>query len=129
MFPYIVAQIFALVYLAIGLRLLIQSDFYVKLLKNMESNEWVSLLYGILGIVLGFVLLAHPDLGFNDWTVLLTIVGFIALLKGFAYLLFPAKMMKVISPLVTKNSSNFMGLICLGLAILFGFFGFSIFVG
>lgn len=128
-FAVIVAQVLAIIYLAVGLRVFIQNDFYGNLVKEIEKSDTLTLLFGILAIVIWFVLLVNPSIGYQDWTLLLTIVGMIALLKGFSLILFPSEFMKMFQPMYTKANANRVGVMCVILAVVFGYFGLMPFFG
>lgn len=119
------AKIFGAAYLAVGLGMLFNKKHYHKMFKDMMSNEVIYLFGGMLSLALGLVLILHHNCWVKDWTVIITLFGWIALLKGILLLVFPKIMPKLAKPFV-KNEQNLMawGLLVLVLGAVLGYFGF-----
>jgi len=124
-----ILQMFGLIYVAIGIGMFINSDFYKPLLKEYKSNPAMTTLTGMIAFVLGFVIIANH----NVWepetvtTVMITFIGWLALFKGLIILAFPTVMVKLIggiAPLSHHTKAWALVIAVLGLVI--SFLGFLV---
>ena len=118
-------QILSLVYIAVGIGILVNPGFYKKLFEDFTENPSVLYLGGITALVVGYLILAFH----NTWTmhvsVIITIVGWIALIKGLVILIRPNIIIALAKAMVQKESTlkiEAIAVIILGLA--FAFLGF-----
>ena len=88
-------QILGITYLAIGIGILINPDFYKKLLKDFTENPSVIYLGGIVALVVGFLLVTFHNNWVKDWPVIITIFGWAALIKGLFLLVLPKASIKI----------------------------------
>ena len=116
----LLAKIFAAVYLAAGLSILINPKFYPKIMDDMLKNVAVMYLYGFIAVVFGVFMATYHNFWVKDWTVVITLFGWGALLKGFMILVFP-NTLKVWKPMF---STRYFAVIALTIAIFFGYYGF-----
>lgn len=86
------AQIFQLIgiaYAAVGLGGLINKNTYNRLIEGFVDSPALLFVTGILALVMGFVLVAFHNVWVMGWTVIITLFGWIALIKGVMILVFP----------------------------------------
>jgi len=117
----LVAKIMAVVYITIGLGFLINSAYYKKALIDMMKDSGFMLLSGMMALVIGFLLVNSHNIWVKDWTVLVTIIGWISLVKGVLIFLAP----KLFTGLV-KWMTQYMvvwGVLVLIFGLVFGYFG------
>ena len=117
-------QILSLVYIAVGIGILINPGFYKKLFEDFVENASVLYLGGITALVVGYLILAFHNTWTKDLSVTITIVGWLALIKGIVILVQP-KIMIALSKAMAKKSIlriEAIAVIILGLA--FSFLGF-----
>ena len=118
-------QIFSLVYIAVGIGILINPDFYKKLFEDFIENASVLYLGGITVLVVGYLILAFHNTWTKDLSVIITIFGWLALIKGILILIQPKIMIALSKAMVKKESIlkiEAIAVIILGLA--FSFLGF-----
>lgn len=118
-------QIFSLVYLAVGIGILINPAFYKKLIEDFIESASVLYLGGIMALVVGYLILAFHNTWTRDLSVIITIVGWLALLKGILILIVPNMMITLTKAILKKESIlkiEAVVVIILGLA--FSFLGF-----
>lgn len=84
-----IAKLYCVVYIAFGVGLLINTKFYKKLFKAMYDNETFIFSWGIFATVVGFLIVLNHNTWESSWVVLVTITGWIALIKGLSMLIFP----------------------------------------
>lgn len=84
----ILAKFFGLYFLAIGLALIINPDRFKRLYQQMMNDEHFLLLGGIMALLIGaFVVSVHND-WVMGWPVIITLLGWWSLIKGFGLLIY-----------------------------------------
>jgi hypothetical protein len=81
--------LFGIAYAAMGIGGLISGDSYRKLTDSFASSPGLLLVTGLLAVVAGFLLVAFHNVWVMGWTVLITIFGWLSLVKGVLILVFP----------------------------------------
>jgi uncharacterized protein YjeT (DUF2065 family) len=88
-------QVLGIVYLAVGIGMLINPDFYKKLMSEFSENPPSMYLSGLAAMVIGYLLVTFHNIWPNDWPVIITIFGWVALIKGLFLLLLPRVSIKI----------------------------------
>ena len=96
-------QVFSLLYLAIGIGMLINKDLYKKMFNDFIEN--IACLYfgGIMALVVGFLLVTFHNTWTKDLSVIITILGWMALIKGILILVLPKIMVALTKAMVESN--------------------------
>ncbi len=118
-----IAKIIAVVYIAISIGQVFSGITYKKMYQDIMKSSGLMVLMGIFAIVIGFLLVEHHNIWVKDWPVLITIIGWAALVKGFLFLAFP-KALKIFEPMFTGKFLNIFPYFTLAFGLLFGYFGF-----
>jgi hypothetical protein len=122
----LIAKIISVIYLSFGIGLLLYSDFYKTAIQKMLDDSIFSILGGILAIIIGFVIIQNHNFWINNWTVLITIIGWIALIKGILLLAFP-KFTTGFKPLFQSDKLyKFLAPLIIVFGLVFAYFGFYI---
>lgn len=88
----LVAKIIGVVYVSFGIGLMVNKAFYKEaIIKLFENTEYL-ILGGFIAIVFGILIIENHNIWEINWTVIITIIGWIALLKGILLLIFPTKL-------------------------------------
>ncbi len=82
-------QLFGLAYAAMGLGGLIKKDIYKKVMDGYADSTALLLLSGLLALTLGFLLVTFHNVWVMGWTLVITIAGWLALIKGLMILALP----------------------------------------
>jgi len=115
-------QIFSIVYIAVGIGILINRDFYKKLFQGFSENAFALYLGGIAALVIGYLIVAFHNTWTMDLSVIITIIGWIALIKGILILIRPKIMIALTKAMVKKEGFlkvEAVAVIILGLALSF----------
>jgi uncharacterized protein YjeT (DUF2065 family) len=88
-------QVLGIVYLAVGIGMLINPDFYKKLMSEFSENPPSMYLSGLAALVIGYLLVRFHNIWPSDWPVIITIFGWVALIKGLFLLLLPRVSIKI----------------------------------
>jgi hypothetical protein len=76
-------QLFGLIYVAAGLGGLLTKTGYIQtLLEEFSKSPALLYLSGMMAVVVGFLLVTFHNVWVLDWTVIITIFGWLALIKG-----------------------------------------------
>lgn len=95
-------QLIGIVYTAAGLGMIMNPDYYRKIVDSFDDNPALIYITSLMMIVAGFVLVTFHNIWVADWTVVITILGYAILIKAVAMLLFPRELMKFSKDLVKK---------------------------
>ena len=82
-------QLIGLAYTAMGLGGVINKDSYRHLAEGFANSPALLFVTGLLTLVIGFVLVSFHNVWVMGWTVLITIIGWAALIKGIMIFVFP----------------------------------------
>ena len=88
----LISKILGIIYFAFGIGMLVNPSFYRKEIPKLLENSAYLILGGFLAIVFGFLILEGQNTWPSDWTVVITILGWVAILKGAMLLAFPNSM-------------------------------------
>lgn len=117
-----VFQIMGLVMVAIGVGMNLNMDFYRRILTHYSEEPTAIYLNGIIATALGFLLVRNYNT-LEGWTALLTIIGWLTLLKGLTILIMPKTHVAVVAYL--KNNTTYLrsasvAILVLGIVMLVG---------
>lgn len=117
-----IAKIFAVVYVTVGLGMLFNFKYYQKAMKDVLKNPVTAMYGGMFALAIGFVMITFHNIWIQDWTVIITVLGWAALVKGALLLLIPGPFMKFAKIFV--KYMWFAPLFSLVIGGVFGYFGF-----
>lgn len=119
---YFLAQVFGILYLAVAAGLLVDPERYKLIVEDYFEDH--SLLYfgGAMALVAGFSIVTFHNVWDGSWAVLITIIGWMAFLKGLILLIKPDIMLNLAQKMVAHNVTLYVTLILGGLLTYFGFF-------
>ena len=118
-------QLFSLVYLAVGVGMLISPGFYKKLFTDFCENAAVMYLGGVSALAIGYVILAHRGIRCTqDWSMILSLIGWIALIKGILILVQPNMMTGMTKAMMKDSLLKVLPVIIIVLGLALAFLGF-----
>jgi uncharacterized protein YjeT (DUF2065 family) len=118
-------QLFSLVYLAVGVGMLISPGFYKKLFTDFCENAAVMYLGGVSALAIGYVILAHRGIRCTqDWSMILSLIGWIALIKGILILVQPKMMIALTKAMLKENLLKIEAVVIIILGLALSFLGF-----
>ena len=118
-------QIISIVYITIGIGIFINPGFYKKLFEDFIENAAVLYLGGIMALTIGYLILAFHNTWTKDLSVIITIFGCLAMIKGILILIRPKIIIALSEVMLQKEGIlkiEAIAIIILGLA--FSFLGF-----
>jgi uncharacterized protein YjeT (DUF2065 family) len=118
-------QVFSLVYIAVGIGILLNGQFYRRMFEDFVESPSTLYFGGITALAVGYLILAFHNTWTKDLSVIITIFGWLALVKGIVILIQPEIIIALSKAMVKKESFlkiEAIAVIILGLA--FSFLGF-----
>jgi hypothetical protein len=120
----LIARILAIIYLAVSVGILINWKYYQKAFQEVMQNSGFVLISGFIASALGMAIISYHNVWSDDWTSSITIIGWIALLKGIWLLVSPRELSRYTMFVEAKFSRWVLLTVTLGLGLVFGWFGF-----
>lgn len=120
------AKIAGVIYLAVGVGMLVNTKHYHKLITKWYKDIHFTYLGGFMAIIAGVLLTSYHNIWVKDWTVIITIIGWAALIKGILLVIAPEKLGKMGKSLFKKQESvTYIGglIIILGLVLCYFSYG------
>ena len=119
------AQILGLVYLVIGVGVIFNSGYYHDMMKDFLKSPAILYLGGVMALLVGFLIVTYHNVWEQSWVVIITIIGWIALVKGVVLLVFPELALSSSkSFLKTKEAFAKYGIFVLALGAILSYYGF-----
>ncbi|HXE97217.1 MAG TPA: hypothetical protein VN642_12460, partial [Dongiaceae bacterium] len=78
----LIAKIVSVIYLSASLGSFFSKDYHLRISEDMFKNAALTYMMGSVTVVFGFLIVNYHNLWGSDWTVLITIIGWLSLIKG-----------------------------------------------
>lgn len=101
-----VFQLLGLIYLAVGLGMLLNSGFYNRMINQLVQSPPMIYFSGFSALTVGYLLARYYSFWGADRRVILTIIGWIALVKGLTLLILPQQFVKLTAFMVRSEKST-----------------------
>jgi hypothetical protein len=120
----LIAKIASVIYLSASVGAFFGADHYRKIADDLFSNAGLTYLAGFITVIIGLLIVTYHNRWTKNWTVLITILGWLALLKGIFLITFPQFVQSLFQRMFTDFGSRVFPYASLCLGLLFGYFGF-----
>jgi len=121
----LIAKIIGIIYLSFGLGILINTKLYQKLLEQLLIDPSIRILGGVMSIIIGILILEYHNVWEANWTIVISIIGWIALIKGILLLTFP-KFITIVKPIFdSEKSLRVLAVLVILIGIVFAYLGFN----
>ncbi|MBW3015956.1 hypothetical protein KY330_06040 [Candidatus Woesearchaeota archaeon] len=120
----LIAKIASIVFLAVGLGGLFNKDYYKKIVNDTFNNSGIVLAFGFITIIVSFLIVNFHNVWVYDWSVLVTLIGWVGLVKGFFILAYPESIFGFSKPVFSGKLAKILPYTTIILALIFGYFGF-----
>ncbi len=84
-----IAKIFGLCYLVFGVGFLFNRKAFQRVMEDFCKNAALVFLGGVFALVIGIVIILKHNIWVANWTVMITIIGWLGLIKGIWIIVFP----------------------------------------
>ena len=119
------AKVFGLLFLLIGLGILLDKKYYNKIFKHFVRSPAHLFVTGFLSLIIGIAIVTYHNIWHGEWwVILITIFGWLGLLKGIFRLLMPRMVMDWIKSIMKKNALMASAVFGLIFGVIFSYYGF-----
>jgi hypothetical protein len=84
-----IARIIGVLYFSLGIGLLLYSGYYREFFQKVLEKKGFMFLGGMLAIIVGFLIIENHSVYTDVWTSIISIIGWLALIKGIIIFAFP----------------------------------------
>ena len=122
-----IAQIIGLLFCIDAVGVLVNTAFYRRIVEEFIESPALCYLGGILALFFGLFILNFNNAWTADWTVIITIIGWLSVVKGVLLIVFPNVFLHL-SNWMRKGDAvmRYMGIIYLLLGLFLTFKGFGL---
>ncbi len=100
----IVAQVMGPLYVIAALGMFSRPERFERMIAEMQASTGQTLAWGLIALGLGLLILAVHNVWRADWTVVVTLIGWAATLKGVVLVLAPEMVMRMSTKLSSPPS-------------------------
>lgn len=118
----LIARLLAAIYISIGVGVLINSSYYRDAFDKMMKDSSLYYMGGFMALTMGVLIVSFHNHWVQSWEVVITILGWAAVVKGVFLFIAPKQMMSW--GRVWLKNMPLLGVIVLLLGLFFGYFGF-----
>lgn len=118
------AEIWGISLVVISLALLIKEKHLKRLFAQMETEEHF-FLWGLITFVIGIAMVLTHNIWIKNWQVIITIFGWVSLIKGLSILFFPEFVKNRVKKMENAPFLPFALLIAVFIGLALTYFGFS----
>ncbi len=120
----LIARLLGVMYLVVGVAVLSNMLYYYKLFKEIEKQKLLMFFMSILTLVLGVLVLTYHNTWGNGVEALVTVIGWMMVIKGVINIMFPEWVMNVVKAVLVGEGIRVMGIVAFFLGVLLSFYGF-----
>ena len=117
----LVAKILSLTYLSAGVAVLSGKLSFSRIAEDFEKSPALTFISGFVTLIIGMLLVEYHNIWMRNWIVLITLVGWLSLVKGVMLIAYP-RYISLFKGWYKKTLA--WGFLMLALGFLFGYFGF-----
>ena len=118
------ARIFAVLYLIVGIGILLNAEYYRKAYSDMIRDTGIMYLGGAIALVIGYLMVAYHNFWVKDWSVIITIIGWLALIKGLLMFILPKTMINLTTFVFKEKYVPVVSAVALILGVVLGYYVF-----
>ena len=124
MITYILAQIIGLYLFIVGIAMLTAPNRFKAALKDFLGNKALFMYSGLIAIIYGLIIVVIHNFWISDWPVIITIVGWIFLIKGLLRLFYTENIMAYSKKAYSKEGFLWISWILIIVGGYLGYMGF-----
>ena len=120
----LIAKMAAVIYLSASLGAFFSADYYRKVSEDLFNNAGLTYLAGFVTVIIGFLIVHYHNIWAKNWTVLITFLGWLALLKGILLIVCPGFVHSISGGMFTDWGFKIFPYSTFCLGLMFAYFGF-----
>jgi hypothetical protein len=102
----LIAVMLGILFTTVGLGMMLNTKFYIKIVEDLNKHPVLLYTGGLLSLLLGFALLSVESTWQKDWTSMITVLGWLSVIKGIFIVLFPERCIEL-SNMIKKDTTYF----------------------
>ncbi len=111
--------------IAVGLFYLFRRSFLQKAATQVFESESLIIITAIMSLIIGLLIVVSHNIWEWNWRVVITIIGYLALIKGIIRLFFSHTAdKKIIMKLIKGDTPIYIGIVCLIIGLFLAYEGF-----
>ena len=118
------AEIWGISMVIISLALLVKDKHLKSILAKVETEESL-FMWGFISLVIGLSMVLSYNVWAQGWQLIITILGWLALLKGLALLFFPEHVKKMVKKMENQQWLPFLLVASVIIGLVITYFGFT----
>lgn len=118
------ADIWGISLVFVPLALLVNPKYLKGLFAEVE-NEATMFFWGIISLVIGLAMVLSYNVWAQNWQVIITILGWVSLIKGLCVLFFPEHTKKCVRKMESQQWLPFALIVAVFIGLVITYFGFT----
>ena len=99
----LLARLIGPLFVLVGVGVLLNRRHYATMMERFVKNAELYYFSGVLAFLVGEAIVLYHNLWVWDWRVVLTVIGWLSLLKGAVRIVFPAAGLKAASSFIASR--------------------------
>lgn len=120
----LIAKIISVIYLSAALGGIFSADHYRGISDDIFNNAGLTYLTGFTAVIVGFLIVHYHNFWVSNWTVLITIIGWLGLIKGVLIIAFPKCVRRISESFLRGKGFKLFPYLAIFMGLLFGYFGY-----
>jgi uncharacterized membrane protein len=122
-----ILQLCGIFFLSFGLGTLLQPHTIKKMLEEMQQSSALTFLGALLALIGGFLLVTFHNTWTGLWPTVVTIIGWITMLKGISLLVFPSSFLSGVHGLMKhQRSTTIWSIVALIIGVVLTYVGYAV---
>jgi hypothetical protein len=119
----VLARIVSVIYLSAAVGAILDKNQYRRVADDMFKSAAVTYAMGFMAAIVGLLIVNYHNVWVGNWTVLITILGWLATIKGVLIIAVPSLVERLSRMVFRGRLLQLFPYVALGLGLLFGYFG------
>jgi uncharacterized membrane protein HdeD (DUF308 family) len=120
----LLARFLGIYLLMVGATMLIRRDQLSPIARDLSSHPALLLLSGVMPLVFGLIILLFHNVWAWNWSLPITLIGYLAFFKGWMRLWFPDYVRRTIDERLNSRHAIIFGIVAMLLGVYFAHHGF-----
>jgi hypothetical protein len=120
----LIARMASVIYLSVSLGSFFSTDDYGKIADDLFGNSALTYVTGFITVIVGFLIVTYHNRWAKSWIVLITILGWLAMVKGICLIAFPQFVHTLSEQMLTDSGAQIFQYVAVCLGLLLAYFGF-----
>jgi len=118
-------RVLGLYMIIVGFFYLCRRDYIQKAAEHIFENDSLVIITAVISLIIGLLIVVGHNVWSLNWTVVITILGYLSLIKGLVRLFIPHHTDKrILMKLLSRDNPIYLGIICLIIGLFLSYEGF-----